>query len=474
MNGGEETPIRIALPRGDLREPVARQLADQGFVAPGYGEGSRLYRFDVSGHRGVEVRVFADQDIPIQVALGNYDLAICSRTWVDELVVRYGHDSIVPLRPLDLPSDRLVAAAPPGVTLAELCSRSEMRVATGYPNLSDYVLARLRIRSYRLVSVWAQAGAWPPEDADLAIGPERDLIAEGLRPVAPLHEGGVWLIGNRRSLARRDLASVLSRLFGLPLGPRPGGLVAPTPLVPAPRAAAAAQPPERETFRLAVPDGHAQRHTVRALADAGIELEGYGEGRPARRPRSDIPGVEVKVMRPQDMPQAVALGGFDLALTGGDWLAVFQASFPSAPVEQLCDLRRSHYELGAVVPEDLPVETIEEAVAWWRRHDPARTIRVASEYAPLADHYARERGLGRYRVIPLSGASEGFVPEDAEILIEGTETGATLRANRLRMIDVIMTSTNCAIGHQRRPPGRRGQLRDEFVRRLSEAAQQAE
>jgi ATP phosphoribosyltransferase len=72
-------------------------------------------------------------------------------------------------------------------------------------------------------------------------------------------------------------------------------------------------------------------------------------------------------------------------------------------------------------------------------------------------------------VIPLSGASEGFVPEDAEILIEGTETGTTLRANRLRMIDVIMESTNCAIGHTTRPPGRRGELRDEFIERLTAA-----
>ena len=61
------------------------------------------------------------------------------------------------------------------------------------------------------------------------------------------------------------------------------------------------------------------------------------------------------------------------------------------------------------------------------------------------------------------------MPEDAEILIEGTETGTTLKANRLRMIDVIMESTNCAIGHTTRPPGRRGELRDEFVERLSAA-----
>ena len=119
-----------------------------------------------------------------------------------------------------------------------------------------------------------------------------------------------------------------------------------------------------------------------------------------------------------------------------------------------------------LVPDELPAETIDDAVAYWRRDDPDRAIRVASEYAPLADHYARERHLGRYRVIPISGASEAFVPDDAEILIEGSETGETMRANGLRMIDVIMESTACVIGSTVAPVGARGPLRDELVARL--------
>lgn len=226
----------------------------------------------------------------------------------------------------------------------------------------------------------------------------------------------------------------------------------------------------RDTFRIAVPDGHAQRHTFAALADAGIAFEGYEERAAVRRPRSALPDVEVKVIRPQDMPMAVALGAYDLALTGRDWLAAHLSAFPGSPVVELADLRRSRYSLGAVVPEELPADSIEEAIAYWRRDDPHRPIRVASEYVALADDYARERRLGRYQVIPIAGASEGFVPDDAEILIEGSETGTTLRANRLRMIDITMESTNCAIGALERPAGRRGELRDQFVERLREAA----
>ena len=60
MTGPNGNPIRVALPRGDLRTPLAEQLREVGFVAEGYGEGSRVYRFEVDGRPAVEVRVVAD------------------------------------------------------------------------------------------------------------------------------------------------------------------------------------------------------------------------------------------------------------------------------------------------------------------------------------------------------------------------------------------------------------------------------
>jgi ATP phosphoribosyltransferase len=414
------------------------------------------------------VRVFADRDIPIQVALGQYDLGIASRSWIDELLVRYGRDSIVPVLPLDLAADPIVVGGTER-SLASLASAGVVRVATESPNLAHAYLNRRRVPDYRVYDVWGCAESWPPDDADLAIAPQSAIVEEGLPVLETVHAGGVWLIANREGLATRDLSAALGPLQRLPRGEDRGGLAPTRPLVGVRRAPTAA-PVERDSLRIAVPDGHAQRHTVEALAAAGISFDGYDESRAVRRPRSSIHGVEVKVMRPQDMPRAVALGAFDLALTGRDWLAAHLATFPASPVVELCDLRRSKYRMGAVVSEDLPAENIGEAIAYWRRDDPDRPIRVASEYAALADEYARTRHLGRYQVIPISGASEGFVPEDAEILIEGTETGSTLRANRLRMIDVTMESTNCAVGAPERPSGRRGELRDELVGRLSRAA----
>ena len=469
--------IRVALPRGDLRDALAPLLDAADFRVEGYREGSRSYRFDVDGRPGVVARVFSERDIPIQVALGQYDLGITRRAWVDELLVRYPHDSIVPLQALDVGAERIVLAGAAGLDLARLAA-GVVHVATEYPNLATRFLNRMRVPDYRLFDVWGEAQAWPPEDADLAVVSDGALRSDGpdaaLEVLAAVHRGGAWLIGNRRALAERGLAQALDPLLRLPAGPAGEGPLTPPSLgLTAPplsgRRRVAAR--DRAAFRIAVPDGHSQRHAFDALAAAGIAFEGYETTRASRRPRSDIEGVEVKVIRPQDMPGAVALGCFDLALTGRDWLAAHRAAFPASPVVELVDLGRARYQLGAVVSEDLPAETIEEAVAYWRRDDPQRPLRIASEYVALADHYARERRLGRYRVIPISGASEGFVPDDAEILLEGSETGTTLRANRLRMIDVVMESTNCAVGAADAPPGRRGELRAELVERLRAAAE---
>jgi len=74
-------------------------------------------------------------------------------------------------------------------------------------------------------------------------------------------------------------------------------------------------------------------------------------------------------------------------------------------------------------------------------------FRVASEYVNIADKYARDNRLGHYRVIPTWGATEAFLPEDADLLIENTQTGQTIARHNLKIIDTLGESTACLIGH---------------------------
>jgi ATP phosphoribosyltransferase len=226
--------------------------------------------------------------------------------------------------------------------------------------------------------------------------------------------------------------------------------------------------------RLALPDGHQRRHVVEALGAAGLAFEGYDESRSERRPVSPLEGLEVKVIRPHDMPQLVATGEIDLAVTGRDCLLEHLYRFPSSPVEEIQDLQRGQYNLSAVVSDELPVSTIGEALDMWRSQGKP-VLRIAAEYPGLADHYARSRHMWRYQIIPIAGASEGYVPEDAELLIEGTETGRTLAENGLKAIDLLFRSTTCVIARKGGAlRGRRRQVLDEVVAALRSSSEAAE
>ena len=468
--------IRLALPAGDLRSPVAEALSSAGLAVEGYGEGSRAYRLPVSGREDVKTRVFRERDIPIQVALGNYDLGICSLTWVKEMAVRFPEQPIIPLANLGIGTTSLYAAVADGAfaRLSDLSSLSTIRVASEYPSIAEAFALASRLPVYRVQPVWGSAEGYPPEDADIVVvaaSDEAALSTQGLRPLHQILESSTWLVANRDSLSGGEMAAALSHLLPLGKAVVSNGLKLPEPLV-APGARNGTTP-HSSKLRVAVPDGHQQRHVVQALADAGLRFEGYDDNNCVRRPGTEIDGLEVKVVRPHDMPQLVALGQIDLGVTGRDCLMEHLYRFPSSPVQELVDLQRGQYNLSAVVTEDLEADTIDEALAIWRRAG-RPYIRVASEFAGTADYYARSRHIWRYHVIPIAGASEGFVPEDAELLIEGTETGTTLRENRLKPIDLLYRSTTCVIGHAHPElSGRRSELHRELLAAFSQAARAA-
>ncbi len=465
--------IRLALPAGDLRGPLSALLSAAGLPVPGYGEGSRSYRLraDLAGE--VDVRVFRERDIPVQIALGNYDLGICGLAWVEELASRYPHQQVVRLRDLPVGASGLYAAVADGsgapARTAGAAPRP-LRIVSEYANLAQALALSLRFPAYRVLPVWGSAQAYPPEDADLALvsAPDEATVRSwGLRPLASILSGCACIIASRQSGDKKDLGAVLAPLFDLGHEPSSAGLRLPRRLDDLAQLGAAAE--ERGVLRLAVPDGHQQPDAVAALRDAGIVLDGYDLSRAVARPRTNVDGLEAKVIRPQDMAQQVALGSFDLAITGADWLRDHTLRFPSSPAREVVDLQRCRYTIVATVSEDVQGESLAGAVSAWRAEGRG-VLRVASEYANIADYYARERHLGRYQVIPIGGASEGFVPEDAEILIEGTETGTTLAANKLKVIDRLFESTSRLVGHERAPAGRRGDLREELVRRFREVS----
>ncbi len=460
--------IKIALPAGELRRPLSQLLSRVGLEVPGYGDGSRSYRLAL-GDRA-QVRVFRERDIPVQIALGQYHVGICGAVWVEEFLARHPRQEVVKLGALPLagPTLFLMAAPSTAQTVADLSRLAEPCIVSEFPYLAEALALALRLPRYRIIPVWGGAEVYPPEDADLALAlasHEQEVERMGLVPLLAVLEGPPVAIAHRQAMKALDMSWLLSALASLGLSAVSGMRLPPSLAGLGLRARPPAR--EREVLRVALPDGHQQPHVLGALAEAGLSFPGYAEGE--RRPLGPRDGIEAKVIRPQDMPQMVALGAFDVAFTGRDCFLEHIYRFPSSPVAVAMDLGKGAFNMSAVVSVDLPAETMEEAVAFWQREG-RPLIRIASEFVAIADHYARRRHLWRYRVIPTAGASEGFVPEDADLLIEGTETGRTLAENRLKAIDVLFRSTTCVVVGRHPPGGRRGELLRWFLDALRPVA----
>ncbi|MBI2855166.1 MAG: ATP phosphoribosyltransferase [Chloroflexi bacterium] len=439
--------LKFALPKGRLLKPTRSVLESAGLGFDGYAEGSRHYCLVSSCFPHVTGKIFQEKDVPIQVAIGNYDLGVCGRQWVEEFLVRYPLGGLVRVRDFEYGRGSIFAAADarssPGETSAIRHDNGVVRIVSEYPNLAESFALALRLRRFKVFPVWGAAEAYLPENSDVAViwrESEDELAAQGLRPLRTLAGGGACLIANASSWARKDMGKLLEGLCRVP-SPRdeaktPGGTVSPEPV--------ALRSENDKDLWMALPDGHQQSHVASFLARAGIATEEYGIKLGNNRPHIGVPGVKVKVVRPQDMPQQVANRNFDVAITGRDWLTDHLYRFPSSPVQEALDLGFGKVRIVAAISGETPVQTVAE-VREWMRGEQRPYLRVASEYVNIADNFAREHHLSPYKIVPTWGATEAFIPEDADIVIENTETGRTLAEHNLRIIDTLATSSGCLI-----------------------------
>ncbi|MBW2277271.1 MAG: ATP phosphoribosyltransferase [Deltaproteobacteria bacterium] len=177
-----------------------------------------------------------------------------------------------------------------------------------------------------------------------------------------------------------------------------------------------------ETIRLALPKGHLEDGVMALLADANIRVRATSRG---YRPSVSLPGFETKILRPQNIVEMLALGSRDVGFTGADWVAEV-----GADLIELLDCGLDPVRLVAAAPADLlgPDSQL-----------PTRRLVVASEYERLTRKWIESRGL-EAAFVRSYGATEVFPPEDADLIVDNTSTGSTLRANKLAIVDELMRS----------------------------------
>ena len=460
--------LKLALPKGQLLQETSSLLHRSGLEIGGYDEQSRSYRPECRSLPNAFMKVFNEKDIPIQVAVGNYDLGICGQDWVEELLAKYPSSALIKIQDLGYGGKDLCMAAAKTAgmkSIDRLNGRADnIRIATEYPNLAEAFALTRRLKRFAIFPLWGGAEAYPPESADLALISETpgSPLNHDLVSVGTLLQSRAYLIAYRPSWESKDMSPLLDRIYATV------GKQQPLPekkrtLDMAQDSSCPKRPDDSGFVWLALADGHQQKPTIEFLARAGMEVSDDPQN--PRRPAINLDGVKVKVIRPQDMPLQVANGNFDLAITGEDWLADHLYRFPSSPVKKILTLGFGKVRIVAVVSKKLPFETPQDFRAPLRRQD-ITTLRIASEYVNIADRYARENRLSPCHLIPTWGASEAFLPEDADLLIENTQTGRTLVQHGLRTIDTLFESSACLIGSTQAADGVKGRRIADIIQRL--------
>lgn len=182
-------------------------------------------------------------------------------------------------------------------------------------------------------------------------------------------------------------------------------------------------------LRLVLPKGSLEKATFELFEAADL---------PIRRSSSvdykatvDDPRIsEVRILRPQEIPQYVSEGLFDIGITGRDWVEETESS-----VESLGELKYSKATSDPVkVVVAVASDSSAQSVA-----DLPQGVRVSTEYPSLTRRYFADRGITAD--VRLSyGASEAKIPDIADCIVDITETGRALRAAGLRVIDTMLVS----------------------------------
>jgi ATP phosphoribosyltransferase len=214
-------------------------------------------------------------------------------------------------------------------------------------------------------------------------------------------------------------------------------------------------------LKLALPKGSLEAATSELFRGAFYKIVGQER---TYRPAINDPEIELKILRPQEIPIYVAGSVYDVGVTGIDWVVE-----TGAKVERLLDLEYGKVRVVSAIQKSVKRGGIGDFFeSRWRSGLP---VRISTEYLNLASRYLKSipaykkrfgsrepqvvtpwwtKGRNAKALVYLSfGATEAKPPEDADAIVDVTETGSSLEQNNLRIADTIMVSTAHLISNRR-------------------------
>jgi ATP phosphoribosyltransferase len=198
---------------------------------------------------------------------------------------------------------------------------------------------------------------------------------------------------------------------------------------------------------LGLPKGSLQETTFGMLKKAGWSISA---GSRSYLPRIDDPEIEPRLIRAQEISRYVENGHLDAGMTGHDWIIE-----NGSDVHEVTELVYSKQGMNPVrwvlaVPNDSPIQSVKDL----------QGKRIATEAVGITQRYLKDNGV-EAEVEFSWGATEVKAPDLVDAIVEITETGSSLRANNLRIVDTLLTSTTRLIANKTA-------WQDEFKRRKIE------
>lgn len=183
-------------------------------------------------------------------------------------------------------------------------------------------------------------------------------------------------------------------------------------------------------LKLVIPKGSLEAQTLRLMEQADLRVR-RGSDRDYHGTVDDERIERVSLLRPQEIPTYVEDGLFDLGITGRDWIAE-----TGAQVEELASLEYAKSGTGhgvriaLAVPNDHPADSAK---------DLPPGSRISTEYVNLTRRYFEDLGIPVH-VVWSYGATEAKVPEIVDAIVDVAETGSTLRAHGMKIIETLLGS----------------------------------
>lgn len=190
----------------------------------------------------------------------------------------------------------------------------------------------------------------------------------------------------------------------------------------------------QKILRIGLPSGSLQEPTMALFAKAGFHIN---VPRRSYKPAIDDPEVEVRLLRAQEISRYVEHGYLDMGLTGRDWIVENGSDVQTLGELTFSKVSSAPTRWVLVVPDESPIRSVKDL----------QGKVIATEAVGLTKRFLEKHGV-EAKVEFSWGATEVKVPDLVDAIVDVTETGSSLRANKLRIVETLMESSPQVIANK--------------------------